>query len=461
MAGTSSVGFNRYALSAVVFVIGSGVAVSAERPASNLKAGRTAYEQSCARCHGVNGEGDGVDAKRFYPRPRNFKLGAYKFRTSVSDVPPTDEDLFHTITYGLPGTNMPDWQHFDETTRWQLVDYLKSLSPRFQESRPKPVPIKETGPTPDLTKGKTLFQKFGCVACHGPNGRANGTSAAGLVDDWGMPIRPANLTQGWAYRGGSDPRSIVFRVMAGIEGAGMPSFAEAISEDDAWQMAYYVQSLQEPAQWNMIAHAKVVGSLPETATDPRWALAERTNVRLRHAVNATGEWVVPPTVQSVAVQIMANDKDAVFRLTWDDPTQDENTPHDGLAVLLKPAGSQGDVVTLQAWPYDGAPALDLCYWSAETGQAFETIATEYDSVLARQTPQALVTSTATYEDGRWTLLLRRPLERTSPDAAAVIARDGLTAMAFAVWDGGNPKARAVSPWIDISVRSGHAPSHAR
>ena len=44
--------------------------VSADRPQPDVERGRAEYLRSCARCHGVNGAGDGLDAKRFSPRPR-------------------------------------------------------------------------------------------------------------------------------------------------------------------------------------------------------------------------------------------------------------------------------------------------------------------------------------------------------------------------------------------------------
>ena len=441
---------------AAVLCLCSASAAFADRPAPDLKAGKAAYEQSCARCHGLAGHGDGVDARRFYPRPRDFNLGVYKFRSTVSGTPPTDEDLFRTITQGLPGSNMPDWQHLDETVRWQIVAYLKTLSPLFEKTPSSPVHV--TGDPglerADRAKGKALYEKLGCAACHGASGRANGMSAAGLVDDWGMPIRPANLVQGWSYRGGSDPRSIMLRVLTGIDGAGMPSYAEAMSPEEAWQLAYYVTSLQETPRWHQIAHvARMEGALPTTAEDPRWALAERTDVRLHNTVEPDGTWRWPPTVKAVSFQAVTNGDAIAFRFEWHDPTQETKHAHDGFAVALKPAGAQGDTVTLQAWPYEGAPQLDLCYWAADTGQTIETLAREFNSVIARADPQPIaLPSAARYDDGRWQLVLERPLHPRNMEGAAVLSTETLPSIAFAVWDGGNPEARAISSWVDLDLR---------
>jgi len=454
---------SRHLIVGVVVLLLWGVArlaAAAERPARDLAAGKAAYEQSCARCHGVDGRGDGVDAKRFYPRPRDLTLGVYKFRSTASGTPPTDEDLFQTITRGLPGSNMPDWQHLSEETRWQLVEYLKSLSPVFEQTAPEPVAVADDpGPArADLAKGKAVYTQLGCALCHGAQGRANGSSAATLVDDWGKPIRPANLTQGWNFRSWPAPRDIMLRVLTGIDGAGMPSYTGAVSPEDAWQLAYYVASLQEPPHEHRIARAvQVSGPLPSAVDDPRWEHAEWTTVRLRNVVSTDGEWAAPPTVDAVSFQVLVGEDAAAFRFTWDDPSQDRTPwPGDSFALVLKPAGVKGDVVSLQAWPYQGAPALDLLRWSANPGPGFadERLETSFDTTSPGVKAMPLPSADA-YDDGRWQLVLQRPLEPSSP-GAAVITPQELTSIAFAVWDGANPGARAVSSWIDVAF-----PQHAQ
>jgi len=443
------------------WVVGASRAQASDRPAPDRAAGRAAYEQQCARCHGETGKGDGVDATRFYPRPRDLAMGVYKFRSTASGTPPTDEDLFDTITNGLPGSNMPDWHQLSEATRWQLVYYLKSLSPVFEQSQPEPI---QTAADPgsggaDLAKGKVVFDQLKCAACHGAPGRGDGASAAGLVDDWGMPIRPANLTQGWSYRGGSDPRAIMLRMLAGIDGTGMPSYAGAVSPEDAWHLAYYVASLQEPAHWNLIGRAELLdGPLPESPDDPRWERAEPTDVRLRNAVEATGEWAHPPTIRAVSFRALCNREAVAFHIWWDDPTQD---PQDALAIVLRTApanggpspgqaSSQGDVVSLQAWPYDGAAALDFCYWSPNAAMV-ETVATAYEQLTVPQRAVAGLSSAVRYVQGRWHLIVQRPLEPEQPAGAASMAHGTLVPVAFVAWDGGNPPARAISPWVDVQM----------
>lgn len=434
------------------------------QPAPDLSVGKAAYEQHCARCHGLTGKGEGRDAKRLYPRPRDFTTGIYKFRSTESGTPPTDEDLFATITDGLPGSGMPDWGHVDEDVRWQLVYYLKSLLPTVGQIAPQPVSL---GQDPgakrvDLARGREIYEKLGCAACHGASGRANGPSAATLVDDWGFAIRPANLTEGWNYRGGSDPQAIVARMLSGIDGSQMPSYAEAgISAEEAWQLAYYVRSLQQEPQWAMIVRATPLAheDLPALADEARWQGVERAAVHVRNVVSLTGELAAPQTVTTVLLQAVYTDRLLRVRVSWDDPSEERAEPADALALVFRPQGeSTGDVITLQTWPLPDSPPLDLCLWSANRLQASEAVINRFEPLLEGAQAGITLPSEARYEDGRWTVVLTRPLVQSSLEGAAQCERGEFIPVAFVVWDGGNPGSRAVSTWVDLVLPQAPAAS---
>jgi len=55
---------------------------------------RRVYEVNCAACHGVESDGNGPAARMFVTRPRDFRSGIFKFRSTPSGSLPTDEDLF-------------------------------------------------------------------------------------------------------------------------------------------------------------------------------------------------------------------------------------------------------------------------------------------------------------------------------------------------------------------------------
>jgi hypothetical protein len=67
--------------------------------------------------------------------PRNFTLGAFKWRCTPSGQPPSDEDLFRTVTKGLPGTPMEAHRKdLTEQERRAVVLFVKTLSPKANNS---------------------------------------------------------------------------------------------------------------------------------------------------------------------------------------------------------------------------------------------------------------------------------------------------------------------------------------
>ena len=65
--------------------------------------GRVVYDTRCAPCHGKEGKGNGPYATLLSPRPRDFTLGMFEYRTTESGSIPTDDDLKRTITKGTTG----------------------------------------------------------------------------------------------------------------------------------------------------------------------------------------------------------------------------------------------------------------------------------------------------------------------------------------------------------------------
>ena len=191
--------------------------------------GKEVYEQSCAHCHGTEGRGDGSAAENLLPKPRDFTRGLYKIRSTESGELPTDQDLFDIITEGMPGSSMPGWETaLSANDRWEVVAYIKTFHDGFKEREAPPRQITLEGKIPyseeSVEIGKGLYTELGCVECHGNIGRGDGTSAPTLTDEWGFQTWPANLTQGWNYRGGFDTEDIFKRFIGGIAGSPMPAF---------------------------------------------------------------------------------------------------------------------------------------------------------------------------------------------------------------------------------------------
>src|SRR5881397_2072122 len=103
-------------------------------PAEMIEAGKRVYFTKCVWCHGVDGAGDGPSADRLWPRPRNFNQGTFKIRhTASGELPlfdyrkptPGQNDLFETVTHGLPGSAMPSWEGIlTEEQRLQVLSFV-------------------------------------------------------------------------------------------------------------------------------------------------------------------------------------------------------------------------------------------------------------------------------------------------------------------------------------------------
>lgn len=399
------------------------------KPAPDAQVGKQAYLDNCVRCHGPQGAADGRDAKRMHPRPRDLAEGVFKFRTTASGTPPTDEDLFHTISEGLPGSRMPDFQRLPDDIRWQVVYHIKSLSPAFEQ---QPEPLKfgsDPGPKgANLAKGKELYAQLGCNACHGNLGRGNGPSAAALTDQWGVKIDAADLTQGWSYRGGSSPKDVLVRLMTGIDGTPMPSYAEAVKAEEVWDLAYYVHSLQEEPRWTRNIEAVKAAQLPAGPDDPAWKNAPRCDLSLNSTVYKNGE-IAPSTVKAVTVQALYNENEVLFRLSWHDRSENRETPADAIALLFLPdANTKWSAGSTRIWPAARNVKPEAASWSASGNPVEGT--------------QAL-NAQAAYDDGVWTVLARRPLP------------GGASAFGILVWDGGNGEQgrhRSNSNWVELVLK---------
>ena len=230
--------------------------VTLPRSSEWIAYGKEVYERRCIGCHGAKGDGNGPASTFIYQqRPRNFTLGVFKFRLSQKPVP-TDGDLLRTITRGVRGTAMPAWYELPLTDRLAVIQYIKyelavdrsdpAKPYAYFTEEPPAAPLyigPPPTPSPDLINhGRDVWQNAKCWECHGNLGKGDGEKAAGLKDDFGFPIRPADLTSG-QFKSGPAVQDIFRTMSTGLSGTPMPSYRDSLSEQDRWALAYYVVSL--------------------------------------------------------------------------------------------------------------------------------------------------------------------------------------------------------------------------
>ncbi len=347
-----------------------------------LALGKKIYGQQCAACHGATGRGDGEAAYLLYPKPRNLVAAKYRF-VSTWDRVPTDQDLFDTITRGMPGSSMPSWGHLPAEQRWALVHYTKSLAEKPLEIKPHKTP------DPDGSGGQGIIQppkrppfdaaaksralelyKDACASCHGDTGRGDGSQEQ--VDEEGYPTKPRDLTTG-VFKGSPDPVSLYRHIVAGIPGSPMP-MSDWAWGDDGWHLTNYILSLSSEKQRERVEmkkfsiQAKRVKALPSHPDSGVWRLAPPVNLHLMPL------WWRSNRPEEVTVRAVHDGKELALLMVWADDTDDHTAirPQDyrdaaAVQLSLTPnppffaMGAKGQPVNIWMWKSERQADLEPAF----------------------------------------------------------------------------------------------------
>ena len=210
-------------------------------------AGAQLFRRYCVGCHGPAGNGEGENAQWIDPKPRDFTMALFKCRSTPTGTLPTDEDLFNAITRGFVTTNMPSWKALTVQERANLIAMVKSFSARWEKDKPGTpitIPAEPALTIDSILAGRQMFDKLQCWKCHGPEGHGDGPSAATLTDDKGNPIRPYDFSTGTRFKCGETNRDLYRIFMTGLDGTPMPSFADVIKPEDAWNLVHFLRTMQ-------------------------------------------------------------------------------------------------------------------------------------------------------------------------------------------------------------------------
>ena len=374
-------------------------------------AGKTLYDKFCAQCHGEAGDGKGVAAAHLTPVPRDFTSGKFKVRTTPSGALPTTDDLKHIIRRGMPYTTMPAWPQFEDGQLAELAYYVKSFYPDFAKAEfnvaPVSLPSSPKYKPENAEAGRKVYEQTGCIACHGDQGRGDGTSGPTLKDDAGHPLRPADFTQRWTFRGGPT-REDIFRTMTtGFNGTPMPAFGEALSEEQRWAITDYIYSLgtgDEPGYATLV-HAKYSDEPLDLSTGAAaFAKAPAARFPIVGQIMEPGRQFHPGVV-SIQVQVMYDAENVAFLLRWHDMSAEKSgTNHPALKVPLTeeaattaapaetPAAADdpwGESAAAPA-PAAATPAASDDPWGeSEAAPAAGAVKSEFSDAVAIQMPVAL------------------------------------------------------------------------
>jgi mono/diheme cytochrome c family protein len=233
-----------------------------------LEHGREVFTHFCRPCHGDAGDGKGTAAAGLQPLPRDLRLGVYKFAAVAAGQLPNDADFVRTIRSGLHGTAMQPWD-VPEAELDDLIQYMKSFSPRWRTDSPGDPLVASTDPwvgheAEGVARGTRVYHGLAqcAVACHPAyatkaeiyaytkqltgNGlreiRSDLYLPIAKQSDYGFTILPPDFTFN-ELRGGDGLADIYRAIASGIGGTAMPTWKNVLPEADLWAMAHYVRSL--------------------------------------------------------------------------------------------------------------------------------------------------------------------------------------------------------------------------
>lgn len=473
--------------------------------------GMALYRQYCSQCHGEQGDGQGVAAPLLSPKPRDFTAAQYKIRSTPTGELPTDADLEMAIREGLPYTAMPAFNWLTAAQVDSLIEVIKSFSEDFQDPDLAPEPLDLPG-APGFSEeraeaGREVYERTGCAQCHGNLGRGDGRSAPTLVDNDGDFIRAADLTMPWTFRAGGTQEDIFRTMSVGFNGTPMPGFADALSEEERWQITDYMLSLAwsdpEDPYADYVTAVGVDSEIDLDDADALFADAEAEPALLP----IVGQIIQPgrtfnPSVHAIQAQAVYNQREIAIRLVWHDmtaetegrnapdlPVEDPKVPGEPMRLPgAEPEGAEptgpeeataaadeptqesfSDAVAVQLprtapegvrWPYFlfGDPQRPVDLWFADLAgpEAHMYAARGSDQIEPADAGELEVR--AAYADGAWTVTFKRPLTSA---AGINFVEDEFVPIAFTVWDGraeerGNR--RGLTRWYSIYLEPLDKPS---
>jgi len=226
----------------------------------------------------------------------------------------------------------------------------------------------------------------------------------------------------------------------------------------------------------------VSGNIPSTPEDPAWQKIPPMTLPLSGQIITRPVWP-EPTARALTVRTMHNGTDIAFLLEWQDNTRNDRlTPgtfRDGVALGLPlgdaPAffcmGQLDHYINIWHWKADWQSDIDrraARTTEKEKGSGeprrFEVIPRRASSVedligggfstLTTKEKQGRVQGRATWKDGMWRVVMRRPLSSEEQENEAKLVPGRIQTVSFAVWNGENKERngqKAIAPWFQLSL----------
>jgi len=139
-------------------------------------------------------------------------------------------------------------------------------------------------------------------------------------------------------------------------------------------------------------------------------------------------------IDRVSVASVHDGRHLAFRIEWKDESEnrtiDDTTSFADAAAVLLPSVKGAPIITM------GAPglAVNAWYWRAdEDGSGRQVVAEGIGTT--RTVDRKLVVGRGIWKDGRWRVVLARPMRVESPEPLAQLHPGDTTGFGVAVWEG--------------------------
>jgi mono/diheme cytochrome c family protein len=350
-----------------------------------------------------------------------------------------------------------------------------------------------------VARGANLYRVKGCAACHGETGRGDGVQEQRNED--GAPTSPRDFTLG-IFKSGQDRRQLYARILLGMPGSPMPG-SPTFTTEEIDDLVNFVQSLSPPGvsakvehkRQQLVAH-RATASLSAGLDEDVWNKVPAVPVVVSPL------WWRPYVPPDFTVQALHDGQTLALRLTWKDATCNNSVarPEDfedmaavqffqggpepflgmgaeGANVDLwqwragwhNPNGTAGG--TLDDYPFDtpfyreklkGQAIPDFLTARAAGNQHVHADASQtaaslgargFGSTTFRPRTSQRVTAQSAWKDGRWTVVLRRPLQ-VGADEGLSLGSGKECSVAFALWDGAardRNGQKLVSIWHSLKI----------
>jgi mono/diheme cytochrome c family protein len=390
------------------------------------------------------------------------------------------------------------------------AELAREVSQVLQPGAALEVPVDSSPPDDEaVARGREVYTRV-CASCHGTTGKGDG--AQDQRNDDGTRTRPRDFGRG-IFKGGWEHQQLYRRIMLGMPGSPMPSSIGSMKPADANDLIQFVHSLSDPAAQAKVEHKRTQliarrseKALPDDISDVIWQSSQAAHLVVSPL------WWRDYEEPDLHVQALHDGRALAIRLSWHDSTRNDSAVRaqdfeDMAAVQLFQGspepflgmGSGDKGVDVWHWRagWHGNPAayadvdsaypnmaVDL-YPFEQSGLGPRPHATEHQprdyitaraagnlrsdpaltftgnslqakgfgSLTMRPRISQLVSATAKWQDGRWTVVLRRSLE-VSPDGGIGLAPGDRLSIAFALWDGAardRNGQKLVSVWHDLRL----------